>query len=458
MPAKGLSAGSQSHPTPQSHPTSTDRRAFTLLELLLGIALTALVLVIVSTAISIHYRIIATGQSHIEEAQLARALLRRIADDLRSTVEFNPQKIDQLQLPSTTSSDALASATGVLDGSTDSLLDGQASDDADDGEATTESSNIASNASPKQIPGIYGNRDAIQIDVGRLPRMDQLAGQISPESGVLPNDRISDVKSVAYYTIGSSQSEADAADQHGLIRRELDRAVAQFAADQGQLDSMVQDLAPIAPEVAGIEFEYYRGDQACDSWDTAENGCLPTAVRVTIYIVPKKVRDSALSGSSGLKMLGVADASSEDSTLAYSLLVAIPSAEAAAQSGSSEEDADSTDGNDSSSKSSNSSNNASSDTSGDDGSEPFGKRNMDGKMGPPPGDRGMNSDKNRSTDRRFSDTASKWKGQDSKFGGKLPRGESTGKSIPKGDPRMTPTGGMRKGGSGASPGTRGRSR
>ena len=59
------------------------RRGYTLLELLLALALSSLVIYSILWAIQLHLRSLDVRRTSIEEAQLARAVMRMISDDLR---------------------------------------------------------------------------------------------------------------------------------------------------------------------------------------------------------------------------------------------------------------------------------------------------------------------------------------------------------------------------------------
>ncbi len=66
------------------------RGGYTLLEVILALALTVVVLGLVGVGIHVHLAVAAKSREQVEEAQLARALLQRIADDLRNAVPFQP--------------------------------------------------------------------------------------------------------------------------------------------------------------------------------------------------------------------------------------------------------------------------------------------------------------------------------------------------------------------------------
>ena len=63
--------------------------AFTLIEIILSLGLSVLVLMAVGMAINLHLRLLDSGRTKVEEAQLARAILRNIAQDLRNAVPYN---------------------------------------------------------------------------------------------------------------------------------------------------------------------------------------------------------------------------------------------------------------------------------------------------------------------------------------------------------------------------------
>ena len=63
---------------------------FTLLEVVLALGLTVVVMTAIGVAIFLHLRAVDRTRLAIERDQLARILLRRIGDDLRSAVRREP--------------------------------------------------------------------------------------------------------------------------------------------------------------------------------------------------------------------------------------------------------------------------------------------------------------------------------------------------------------------------------
>ncbi len=288
------------------------RGGMTLLELLLALSLTGMVFVAIGMAIDLHLRSIDIGRTETEEAQLARALLRRMADDLRAAVQY--QVID------------FSSLQSVAPGGTEDLGDLPLEDNPSDGDgdfengeqgagedptggflpgedaAPSASQDIAATAAPAAVPGVYGNQYELQIDVSRLPRPDEYQGVMALDAGASPLQIPSDVKTVSYFLRPPDDAQAaapttqggfaDEAPQGGLVRRELDRAVARLASDSG--DGALLDATGdvLAPEVTGLEFRYFDGTQWLFDWDSDAMGGLPAAVEIAIAITPRRFLES----------------------------------------------------------------------------------------------------------------------------------------------------------------------
>jgi hypothetical protein len=145
------------------------------------------------------------------------------------------------------------------------------------------------------LPSLYGGANWLQVDVSRLPRLDQY--MLSPAAN--PNamlNRPSEIKSVFYYLAGSGQALPPAlagattsGDNQGLMRREADRltTVWQTSGGGGQVGTG-QAAEALAPEVQQLEFRYFNGANYSTSWDSYAYGCLPRAIeiRMTLADIP----------------------------------------------------------------------------------------------------------------------------------------------------------------------------
>jgi hypothetical protein len=325
-------------------------RGFTLLEVLLALLLATLVLMAVAMAIDVHLRVLNSGRADVEEAQLARALLGRIADDLRGAVQYDPAEMAKLASASAMSGAGGGSPAGSSSGGATGASGsgagaggtggsgaggtggsgtggsggsgtggsggsgtgatggagtggtGGSSGTTDASQGSTATSGLAASVVPPSIPGLYGNQYEMQVDVSRLPRIDQLAALMAAQSGEQLADRPSEVKTVTYYlqdngAAGSLGAAGSANLSGGLVRRELDRFVTAWAAQQGSLSETAMNQQPIAPEVIGLEFEYFDGSQWLTEWDSVQNQGLPIAVQVALSIDRSRLTTKKSSSS-----------------------------------------------------------------------------------------------------------------------------------------------------------------
>jgi type II secretory pathway pseudopilin PulG len=288
---------------------------FTLLEILLVFGLLVVLLGALAMAIDLHLRVAQLSRQRVEEAQLARVILQRIADDLRAAVppetmdvrtlsqtltsllRASPETLELAQelggspgtgQDSASSAGAASSSRGTSEGSQSSSSDSSSSESTEE-EGESETSEVVLGV-PRSVPGIFGGPDWLQVDVSRLPRPDEygaylLTGTTGSSAGEW--NRLSEVKTVLYglmipgSTMSISQTRVPA-EVWGLYRDEVDRAIGALASEQNVLDQKVRANLPLAPEVVYLEFWYFDGFQWYDSWDSEAQGGLPLAVEVVI--------------------------------------------------------------------------------------------------------------------------------------------------------------------------------
>lgn len=303
-------------------------RAFTLIEIVIALALMSVLMVFIVAALDVHLRQMSINRTEVEEAQLARAVLEKIARDIRSAVV------------------ALREEELEVDTETLSLMFGLYG--IDETQYLADPTETASAMLEEEtevygtIPGIYGETDWIQIDTALLPR-GEMYGSRQVRSGSVLTDRLSPSKTVKYYLgddtgqmlgaddprydpdnmVGSLGRSTDStAVRYGLFRRQLDRMVWQYSNNEGADTEYEPYDEPLAPEVEDIEFAYFdpeAGQQGevgdwVDYWDMDERQMLPLAVRITVFI--RRQRPSrGLWGSSTTEELETVD---------YSLIVLLP--------------------------------------------------------------------------------------------------------------------------------------
>ena len=248
------------------------RGAFTLLEVILAAALAVVILGLLTMAIHVHLRVADASRSRVEEAQLARTLLERIAEDLRNSLPYVPPPSSGTSTPSGTSGSSgpssIASAASIAS------LSGTGSSPDASGSSTLPSSG-----------GVFGSVQELQVETSRRPRPNPA---MPPPDTTVPA-RLSDIRTVTYSlgppgTTYPPQRGVSSDPAGGLYRRELDRAEFAWSSQQGQTDDLDRGTELLAPEVVDLQFSYYDSSTTNDTWDSIQNGKLPTAVKVSIAI------------------------------------------------------------------------------------------------------------------------------------------------------------------------------
>jgi len=297
------------------------RRAYTLLEVILALSLAVVILGLVGMGIHLHLAVAAKSRDQVEEAQLARVLLQRIADDLRNAIPFQPAT------SSSSDTSSLLNSSGTSGSSDSTPLSG----------------------------GIYGTAQAIQIETARRPRVTLASLQSVANDSSQPA-RLSDIRVVSY-SLGAPSSvdmskEASASTSlSGLYRHEQDRAEFVYGSLNGQVDESNPATELLAPEVVNLQLTYYGGTASSTTssggttssgtssadtttngttsdsqWDSTQQGMLPTAVKISI----------SLRHEAQKSLPNVLDIEKRPAAV-YSLLVSLPNASVDAASWASQQ-------------------------------------------------------------------------------------------------------------------------
>lgn len=324
---------------------STCRPGLTLLELLLALSLSIVVLMAIGMAINLHYRMFDVRRTNVEEAQLARAVLRHIADDLRCAVQYTPPDLEGLDTVSGNAVSAAANSafgeTGDEGGAGGQGSSGTGSTGSQSGQggtsgsgqfatnpsstasaqllsqaATTTVDPTATDAASTSVVGLYGTATELRFDISRLPRVDEYQSLMTPESGVGVVDIPSDIKTITYFlaegdaptgaAFAGSGSTLDTTSSggSGLMRGQLDRAVASWAEMNGGSSSAYETAELLAEEVTSLTFSYFDGEAWSEEWDSATMGGLPIAVEIFITIQPTQpVSEDEISASSAAEQV-----------------------------------------------------------------------------------------------------------------------------------------------------------
>ncbi len=295
----------------------THKPGVTLLELIVSMAISALVLGLIAYAINNHFYIVEKQRMHVEEVQLARALLNRIAIDIKSAVQYEGVDVD-------------SALDGISMDDIGGLLDGSAMDiPADLGAIGAESASYDYQTSFPVNLGLYGTQNSINFDISRIPRQEEYQTIYSTDSMGELLDIPSDVKMVSYYVrLGDGTVSASAQDVFnasddvpGLMRRQLSRAITSYAVDSGNTEQLQKSDQLLAPEVVAIEFRYFDGYEWLGDWDSDSYQALPLAVEVLLTL-----KSSSPYHSGGVVNAFYTDDSlgEQTSAVTYRLVVRLP--------------------------------------------------------------------------------------------------------------------------------------
>lgn len=273
------------------------RRAdgYTLLELLLSLAISVVIIGLIGTAIQLYLISLTQLQSKIERKQIARGLAQMISNDLRAGVQYKAADYGDLE-------NLVQTQELALDGGIAELL---ALEAEATGAAPTETAPIEEDAEPEPIideetaafrPALFGDERSLALDISRLPRIDQYNSIIAGDN---PGEQTpSDVKTLAYFFSNANPSnngevQFSSVASGGLYRRQVDRAVASHAGDSGLVATPDGNSELVASEVADIRFRYFDGENWQSQWDSEENGGFPTAIEFILVIDPTRSTSGA---------------------------------------------------------------------------------------------------------------------------------------------------------------------
>lgn len=240
-------------------------RGFTLLELLVAIALSGLLVGAVYASLDLYWRHSVAGRADVERAQIVRAVLRRIELDLRSLV-YHP--------PATAGSGSGTAGGGS--GSTDSSSSGSGS--TEDASETVMMS--PEDASATTTSGLFGNATTLTLHVSRLSRELAFSPLANPQDA---QSRTSELRIVTYFLsaneTGSLPSQAQGT---GLARMEGDRMALATAEIQSDLSATASQTSILTSQIVGLQFQYFDGLNWRSDWDSTVLGGPPRAVEVLI--------------------------------------------------------------------------------------------------------------------------------------------------------------------------------
>ena len=328
------------------------RRAFTLLETMLALALAGILLAGVYAAIDQSWKMTASGREEMERAQLARALIHKIELDIRSITFIPPPPVnDSATATTSTGSTSSTSTTSGSSGSgsgsggstgggsgsgsgagsgrssgsgagSGSGSSGRSSSGGGSGsnatsqasasgksalgdagattgtsDSTTSTDTESTGPNSKSI-GLRGTSIQLEISVSR-PRRDLLPGTaVNATAGPT-----SDLREVTYSFVASTAAPIPGMmPTSGLVRTEGDRMAVEALESTGGAANQISNVQYLCPEVIGLNFRYFDGQVWSESWDSDATGRIPRAVELMVKLSPPKAKPALFNVATSRSM------------------------------------------------------------------------------------------------------------------------------------------------------------
>jgi type II secretory pathway pseudopilin PulG len=285
------------------------RPAYTLLEVLLAMAISVLLIAALYTAVGYQLRQAQAGRDLVEQTTLARGVFNRITTDVAATAALcDPARFRTQQAKQNSAS---ASGSGSGSGSGQSGSNGGASSTtpgssggtsggtgSSTNNSTSNNSSSSSTTTTTQTSGIVlplgvmGDSSTLHLWTSKMPSEVWPADQNN--QGALAGD----VRRISYWIDSESAG--------GLCRYEYKVVTTQDATNitlpSGELAAYL-----IAPEAKSVEFTYFDGTNWQESWDSTTLGAdgitpigSPRAIAIKIGFLPTGVKASG-KGTPDLK-------------------------------------------------------------------------------------------------------------------------------------------------------------
>ncbi len=280
----------------------------TLLEVLLTLSLAVVLIGLVGGALKFYAIDMNVRDLEVRQTHLAAVVMQMIEDDLRATLHTEPVDTTGLEgLLATTASNVTGGAAGGPSDEDMSAagIDSETDETEDETLATDSASvDLQTGAAVLEIPGLIGNQYQIQIDISRLPRLEEYIQVLDSDTANI-DDVPSDIKTVSYFVqpagvaggVEDSLREVEdgttGEEMGGLVRRSLDRAATIYSTTNSGSSILNQTGELLAPEVTGIEFAYWDGLIWQTEWSSDVYGELPLAVQVRLHMVQPTADASA---------------------------------------------------------------------------------------------------------------------------------------------------------------------
>jgi prepilin-type N-terminal cleavage/methylation domain-containing protein len=251
----------------------TARPGFTLLEVMLSMAIGILLLSALYVAVDTQLKSAQAAREIVEQSTLARTLLTRMADDIAATIQLSdPGRFRNQQNAANGNGmgtggmgtgTGTGAGTGTGTGTGTGMGTGMATGGTGAGTTGTTGTTDTGNTNTVSIPlGLIGDSSTLHMYVTALPRELVHFGA----SDLVPP--LSDTRRISYWLVGGGDGPGG-----GLAKQEVQPVTS---------DDALNNLPPgsvgnendyiIADEVRSLTFSYFDGTNWNDTWDSAQPG------------------------------------------------------------------------------------------------------------------------------------------------------------------------------------------
>lgn len=265
---------------------SSNRSGYSLLELILAMALMVVIMSGIATAINLYMVQLAKQQSRVERELVSRNALTMMANDIRSAVQYKATDYGGLNTLLKTQALMIAEQSGTDEEDIDPTLE-------EEGDAVLDEEEVSFR------PTMLGTSSAIMLDVSQLPRLDEYNPLMDRSSS--SESTVSDIKSISFFFSRENGGfdpkivRRENQVKGGMYRREIDRAVANFRGDESLQIRPDEFAQLVASEIAEIGFRYFNGENWQNNWNSEDEGGYPTAIQISLVVDPRRMATGSTS-------------------------------------------------------------------------------------------------------------------------------------------------------------------
>lgn len=255
----------------------TRHSGFTLLEVILSMAITMVLLYGIYTAMNINLRQAQQGRDLVERSTVARSLFARIANDIEPSLGLPDPGL--FRSTDSGSSSTGGTSTGASTGSTTGATTGGATGGTEE-ELLEDPANV-------RLLAVQGDIETLRMFVSRVPReayverntLEEQEGNEFQEGDQI----LSDQREIVYWFIPDLGNGSG-----GLARQEVKLVTADLESEPLAMGTAEEENYLLSSEVRSVTFSYWDGTSWLEEWDGTQlgaDGVTPQGPPLAIEII-----------------------------------------------------------------------------------------------------------------------------------------------------------------------------